>query len=315
MQPFLRKFGLFKQVYIKDELGQVFVFLLECIKALFVIELSAFFSCMRELKKRKAAISGLISFTGQIDTAIAIASVRSSHRGWCKPFLMEEQKKIIAREIYHPLVPGCVRNSIEINHKSILITGSNMSGKTTFIRIIAINSLMAQSFYTCFASYYQAPVLQLHTSIRISDDLLNGKSYFMEEVATVKAFIDAASGTQPCLFVLDEVFKGTNTVERVAAAKAVLSYLNRNNHLVIVSTHDIELAGMLAPAYDLYHFEDTIRDDQLVFDHMLKSGPLTTRNAIRILQLSGYPQPVIEEARDAAGWLRLPATAKNEDRH
>ena len=99
------------------------------------------------------------------------------------------------------------------------------------------------------------------------------------------------------LFVLDEVFKGTNTVERIAAAKAILSYLNRNNNMVIVSTHDIELAGMLEHEYDLHHFTETIENDTLHFDHTIKPGQVRTRNAIKLLELSNYPPDIIREAR------------------
>lgn len=106
-------------------------------------------------------------------------------------------------------------------------------------------------------------------------------------------------------FILDEVFKGTNTVERIAAAKAILSYLNRYNNLVFVSTHDIELSAMLSDDYELYHFSESVIEGQLSFDHKLKPGQLTTRNAIKLLEIAGYPQEIIDEATDISSKLRI----------
>ena len=96
------------------------------------------------------------------------------------------------------------------------------------------------------------------------------------------------------------MFKGTNTIERVAAAKAILSYLNKQDNIVFVSTHDIELAELLKTEYDLYHFVEDIEDDKLIFDHKLKQGQLTSRNAIKILELSNYPAEIISEAKSIA---------------
>ena len=99
------------------------------------------------------------------------------------------------------------------------------------------------------------------------------------------------------LFILDEVFKGTNTIERIASAKAILSYLNKKNNLVFVSTHDVELSALLATQYELYHFAEAIENNQFYFDHKLKAGALKTSNAIRILELYNYPAEIIEEAQ------------------
>jgi DNA mismatch repair ATPase MutS len=114
---------------------------------------------------------------------------------------------------------------------------------------------------------------------------------------------EVGSGHQN-LFILDEVFKGTNTIERIAAAKAVLSYLNHHNNMVIVSTHDLELSDMLAREYELYHFTETIENDKLHFDHSIKPGQVTTRNAIRLLELSNYPADIIHEAKQISTTLR-----------
>lgn len=184
-----------------------------------------------------------------------------------------------------------------------MITGSNMSGKSTFLRTFAINSICAQTIHTCFADQFVSPVFRQFSSIRLDDSLFTGTSYYLQEVKTMGSLIAQVASGHANLFILDEVFKGTNTVERVAAAKAILSYLNRNDNVVMVATHDMELSDMLSDEYDLYHFTDRIENGQLQFDHTIKSGRLTTRNAIRILELSNYPDEIISEADQISATL------------
>jgi DNA mismatch repair ATPase MutS len=145
-------------------------------------------------------------------------------------------------------------------------------------------------------------VVRQFSSVRIDDNLFEGTSYYFEEVKLMASLV-AEVGVQQNLFVLDEVFKGTNTIERIAAAKAILSFLNRANNIVVVSTHDIELAEMLKSEYDLYHFTEIVENNELLFDHKLKPGPLRTRNAIKILELCNYPIEITSEAREITGNL------------
>ena len=181
----------------------------------------------------------------------------------------------------------------------LLLTGSNMSGKTTFIRTVMLNALLGETLCTCFAERFTAPYMRLHSSIRISDDITEGTSYYLQEVLTVKRLLEDADRPAACLFVLDELFKGTNTTERIAAGKAVLARLNRGPHIVLAATHDIELAELLrGDGYELHHFREEVADGRLVFDYCLHTGPLTTRNAIRILELYDYPPELIAEAYD-----------------
>ncbi|MBN9384007.1 MAG: hypothetical protein J0H74_24860 [Chitinophagaceae bacterium] len=282
-----------------NDLALVYYWLLELLKALFLVEVHVFFALIRDLEKKRADIDTVFRYTASVDVAISVASLRAGNLPTCTPEFTT--KGLHVKDGYHPLIPDCIPNSLTIDAKGILITGSNMSGKTTFLRSIGINTLLAQTIYTCFAATYQAPPLKLYSSIRIDDSVLEGKSYYFEEVNVMGALIAAAQTVGSTnLYLLDEVFKGTNTVERIAAAGAILSWLRKKGHFVIVSTHDIELSGLLKEEYNLYHFEETILDDQLTFDHLLKPGPLKTRNAIRILELAGYPEEITREARQAA---------------
>ncbi|MCL6259505.1 DNA mismatch repair protein MutS [Aquiflexum sp. TKW24L] len=295
---------------IKSELSFVATYLIELIKAFFLVEVFALYRITKELESKKSSIQNLFNYVGHIDTAISIASLRAGNEKTCLPKFISAKKELILKNLYHPLIEDCVKNNLTITNKSILITGSNMSGKSTFLRSLIINSILAQTIYTCFADEFTSPILKQFSSIRIDDDLFDGKSYYFQEVEIMAKLIAQVESADQNLFVLDEVFKGTNTIERIASAKAILSYLNRNENIVIVATHDIELADMLAQEYDLYHFTETVENKALHFDHTIKSGQLKTRNAIKILELSNYPADVIKEAQEISSslgaWPQIP---------
>jgi hypothetical protein len=286
----------FENVLI-NEYALPFWFLIELIKIQFMIEYIVFYSFIDAITKEKDNIDKLFHFIGEIDSAIAVASLKSDHLEICEPHFTVE-KQIFTKEITHPLIENCIANDLNLDGKSLLLTGSNMSGKTTFIRTIAINSILAQTLNICFAKEYTAPFLKVYSSVRITDDLLDDTSYYLKEVLTIKELIEASKDKKPCLFILDEIFKGTNTIERVSGGKAILSFLNKENHLVLVSTHDIELTELLEKEnYELHHFSENIENEELYFDHKLKSGKLKTRNAIKILELYKYPAEIITDAR------------------
>jgi DNA mismatch repair ATPase MutS len=301
LSGFKRKYKLLNfGEYDANELLQILIYIFDFIKAVFLIEIHALFSTLKELKNRKKDINGLINYIGSIDAALSTASLRAGVNDFVVPIFSNNQKVVEAKNIYHPLINNCVENSISINGKSILITGSNMSGKSTFIRTIAINSILAQTIYTCFASEFTIPILKVFSSIRINDSIEDATSYYLEEVNTIGNLIKESDNDFQHLFIIDEVFKGTNTIERIAGAKAILSYLNKNENIVFVSTHDIELAELLKNEYEQYHFVEDVENDKLVFDHKIKTGPLKTRNAIKILALANYPSTIIEEAKSIA---------------
>lgn len=268
--------------------------ILELFKIAFLLEPLLLFGVLKRLDTKRKEIENVFHFVGEIDILVSIASLRKGLYNYCLPEIYES--KLSAKNIYHPLIPDCITNTIEISNKSILLTGSNMSGKTSFIRTIGLNMITGLTINTCFAESMLIPKLRIYSAIRISDDLMNDKSYYFEEVLTIKEMIEKSSNGKPNSFLLDEIFKGTNTVERISAGKAVLSKLSKNNNIVFVSTHDIELTDMLSEEYELYHFSEIVKDNNVDFDYKLKEGKLKNRNAIRILQINDYPNDLINEA-------------------
>ncbi|MEH0155191.1 hypothetical protein V6R21_13680 [Limibacter armeniacum] len=288
------QFITFEETVSHDITGVIYSFI-ELIKVLLNVEIIQTFNFIKALENEGSIVHDTFRFIGEVDAAISVASLRTGSEKYCKPTFVKS-KEINIQSIYHPSISGCVENDLLLNQKSLLLTGSNMSGKTTFIRSVIINSILAQTIYTCFAESYTAPFMKIFSSIRIMDDLLDGKSYYQEEVDTIRGFISETQHDVPCLFAMDELFKGTNTAERISGGKAVLSYLNKGNNIVLVATHDIELTQLLNEEYELFHFGELIEDNQLFFDHKLKKGPVRTRNAIRILEINNYPASVIADA-------------------
>jgi Mismatch repair ATPase (MutS family) len=284
------------EVRIQSDQQIFFWAILELVKIVFLIEPLFLFGTLKRIETKRKEIEDVFLFVGKIDAIISIASLRKGLNSYSIPKIIDEQKRLSIEKAYHPLIENCVKNNLKVDEKSILLTGSNMSGKTSFIRTIAINVITGLTINTCFAEHFSMPRVRIFSAIRISDDLMNDRSYYFEEVITIKEMIEKSKDGNINLFLLDEIFKGTNTVERISAGKAVLSSLNEENNIVFVSTHDIELADLLKNEYDLYHFSEIVDHKTVDFDYTLKEGKLKNRNAIRILQINDYPESIINEA-------------------
>ncbi|MGH1386634.1 MutS-related protein [Kordia sp.] len=285
------------EVQLQGEFAILAWFIFEILKIVFLLEPLLLFGVLRKLNTKRSEIEAVFKFVGHVDMLISIASVRKSAEMYCIPTITTESE-IKADEIRHPLIFNCIPNNIGLQDKSVLLTGSNMSGKTSFIRAIGLNVITGLTLNTSFAKSMSFPLMRIYSAIRISDDLMNDKSYYFEEVITIKEMILESEKNGINLFLLDELFKGTNTVERISAGKAVLSALAKNKNKVFVSTHDIELTDMLSEDYELYHFSEIVDDAKVAFDYKLKEGKLKNRNAIRILAMNEYPDSVISEAME-----------------
>lgn len=268
----------------------------EYLNLLLLLDVTAFVWSIGAIRAERDTIGRAYVAMGELDTRQAIATLRAEHPRWTRPaFDAAARRSLSFVALTHPLLDAPVPNSLEIAGPSVLLTGSNMSGKSTFIRTVGVNAVLAGTIYTVFAERWRAPKFAVRTSIGRADGLLEGKSYYQAEVDAVGALLAPSSGEE-CLVLIDELFRGTNSIERVAAAKAVLAQLDRGDDVVIVATHDVELLELL-PAYTAYHFREEVDGKQLTFDYQLRSGACSTRNALAILALAGYPAAVVEDAR------------------
>ena len=163
--------------------------------------------------------------------------------------------------------------------------------------MVAVNAVLAQTIHTCTAESYHAPVFHIFSSMALRDSIQNGESYYIVEIRSLKRILDAAqTETAPVLSFVDEVLRGTNTVERIAAATQILIHLSESGVLCFTATHDIEMTELLKNCYDNYHFEEVIRDGDISFPYELLPGRAGTRNAIRLLALMGYDKEITERA-------------------
>lgn len=291
-----RKMSFFKlEQKLDSDMEAAYWFLLELIKITFLLEPLLLFSSLDTLRGKSKEIEQTFCFVGLVDSFVSISSLRKGIENFCIPKIDSTISNVQFKNVRHPLILDCIQNSID-TQKSVLLTGSNMSGKTTFIRSIGLNYISGITLNTCFASSAVLPFAKLFSVIRIEDDLMNSSSYFYKEVDEIKQIIDATGKEFCILILLDELFKGTNTIERIASAKAVLSHLVKDKSQILVSTHDIELTTMLTEQYDLFHFSESISDSTIHFDYKLKPGIPDRGNAIRILEINDYPKEIVQEA-------------------
>ncbi len=261
---------------------------------------------LRELRKHEQAVETLFDGLGSIDAAISAASFRQSLPYSCSMRAEEGNSDnarpaayIRARDMYHILVSGRepVANSIDAE-RGVLITGSNASGKSTFLKTVAICAILGQALDIVPAREYSAPFFRVYSSMALTDNLWGGESYFVVEIRSLKRICDASDDASPVpvLAFIDEVLRGTNTIERIAASSEILASLDRPGTLVFAATHDIELTYILEEHYTNVHFGETIEGGDVHFDYRLKNGRSDTRNAIRLLGASGYRAEVVRRA-------------------
>jgi hypothetical protein len=249
-----------------------------------------------------AESEGWMDALAQIEAASALAGFAHLHPTYYWPTLASETADgamVRARELGHPLIPASrrVTNDLElIGHgRILLITGSNMSGKSTFLRTLGINICLAQAGAPVCATAFEWAWVRLACCIRIDDSLESGLSFFYAEVKRLKRILDLAQdrGAPPVLFLIDEIFKGTNNRERLIGSRAFIHALALSRGFGLVTTHDLELTELerAIPTAVNAHFEETVEDSSLHFDYRLRPGPCPTTNALRIMALEGLPVP------------------------
>ena len=205
----------------------------------------------------------------------------------------EEKFTFIGKEIRHPLIDPwtCVANDFDLkeNEKVVLLTGSNMSGKTTFMRTLGINLVLTGMGIPPFARSFSTGPFLLYTSMRNTDSLGESVSSFYAELARIKGVLEKASAGEPVFYLLDEILKGTNTADRVLGSEALIRQLAHSNAKGIISTHDIELSTLeeQLPFLVNYSFHHDIQKDEIVFDYTIKKGPCPNFNAQKLMELMG----------------------------
>ena len=252
------------------------------------------YQCIFLLEKWKGKygerVKDWIEGIGEIESLISFSVLNNINSHIVFPKIVEGKSRIIAEEIGHPLInmEDRVDNDIKLDNEIFIITGSNMSGKTTFLRTIGINLVLAYNGAGVCAKFMELTLLDIITSMRIVDDLKGGISTFYAEILRIKSIIDKAETQDNMIFLIDEIFTGTNSVDRILGAKNVIGNLNKDNIIGMITTHDLELCALDSrKRIRNFYFEDKYDGKTIKFDYKIKSGKSTSTNAKNLMNLAG----------------------------
>lgn len=263
----------------------------------FLVELLINAGTIKRFFRIRSKLAATYQLVGEIDALIAVTSYLQQCPRHCLPTIADT-RTLSVMDGYHPLLPNGVANSIRMEQRSALVIGSNMAGKTTFIKMLASNAILAQTVGFCLASAATIPRSTVMASIHGAHSVNSGKSHYFAEIETIDRFIRNRARGGIKILAIDEPFSGTNTLERIAVASAVLESLSEQA-IVLSTTHDVELHELLGDSYTLYHFQEN-PDVDGYFDYVLKPGPVTARNAIKLLERMGFPEEIVANAMSRA---------------
>ena len=268
---------------------------IEMLSTAFLIPFISYGSVSNKLSEHSAEAKKIWQLIGSLEVAIAVLNLRTIYKDyWCHPEFKEGG--VIGDNVIHPLLSEPVPNPVNWT-KSTLITGSNASGKSTYVRAVAINCLFAQTLNTCLATSFTLQRGHIISSMGVQDSIIDGDSYFIAELKSLHRLITQVEKEEFCYCFIDEILKGTNTIERIAASSSVISWLTKQNQLAFIATHDIELPQILHEECANIHFEETVsKEEGVTFDYLLKDGVATSRNAINLIDSMDFPKSIIEES-------------------
>jgi hypothetical protein len=266
------------------------------IQAFTLWDFHVLFALLRWRRSVGRRVRGWLEASGELDALACLARVRYDNPEWCRPELTTE-KVVSAQALAHPLIADDKRvaNDVTVGPPGtvLLVTGSNMSGKSTLLRAIGLNVVLGNAGAPVCAEHMRLPLVDLQTSIRVQDSLERGISYFMAALARLKGVVDAAereATDRVLLYLLDEILQGTNSAERAIAVQAVVRHLLEAGAIGAITTHDLTIAEQepLKSAAMLVHFtEHVLEDGGMDFDYRLRPGLATSRNALRLMRMIG----------------------------
>ena len=264
------------------------------------------FQCVFQLERWQQAtgkqLRGWFRTLGELEALSSLAGFAHNNPDFAWPDFVADRTCFEAKSLAHPLIfKGRVANDISLPSagRALLVTGSNMSGKSTLMRAIGVNAVLAQAGAPVCAASLRMSALSVRTSMRISDSLEQGISHFYAELHKLKAVLDSRGGEVPVLFLLDEILHGTNSRERQIGARWVLSQLLQSGAIGAVSTHDSGLCTLPEPlmsAVEQVHLREITEGSEMTFDYKLRPGPVQSGNALRLMRSLGLEVPLQDDA-------------------
>ncbi|MGL4654476.1 MAG: MutS-related protein [Sarcina sp.] len=269
------------------------------LNGIFLIDIINYEKAGKVICDNPESIRVLYDYVGELDALIGVTSFRETLAYYTKPEYTEKVS-LEFKDIYNPLLKEPIPNSFK-SEKSILLTGSNASGKSTFLRTVGLNALLGQTINTVCAKKYKASMFRIYSSMALQDSILKSESYYIVEIKSLKRILDSMEYEYPILCIVDEILRGTNTAERIGASSEILKYIGEDKDMFcLAATHDIELTYMMEDIFDNYSFEEKVVKKEIVFDYKLKTGRSKTRNAIKILEFMGYNKEITRRAEKKA---------------
>ncbi len=277
--------------------GSIIDMFLDYIRMLFHIDIIKFYSMRKNISGNIDKLIEMFDIVGLMDMMSSAVKLEKSLEYSCMPEFIEDKRAVLsAQDMYHPYLKEFVANTFDFD-KPVLLTGSNATGKSTFLKACAVNLVLARTFGICAAKSFKTNITGLYTAINIKDSIENADSFYMAELKAVKRMIFKEYDGFT-LLILDEPLKGTNTRERTAANEEILRFLASDKTLVLTASHDVILCDKLSGLYEDYYFSEGFKGDEPYFDYKLKKGVCLKTNAIRLLDYLGFPGEITKKALD-----------------
>ena len=238
----------------------------------------------------------VINLLGELEVAISLLRHKRDVDLVCHPSFKQEVG-IKGKGVYHPLLTDPVANDVRFE-KNIVISGDNASGKSTYLKMVAINCILAQGLGFAYGESLELSYGHVMTSMDVSDDIEVGDSYFITESKTILRMIESLEKSGFHYFFIDELFKGTNTIERIGSGLGIVRWLSRHDCLYMISSHDIELVAASGAVNDNYHFDSRYVDGEIVFDYQIKQGAAVTKNAVNTLKSLHFPSEITQTSQE-----------------
>lgn len=277
-------------IYIKDGLGpanpmtELSSAILDYIRMFFCAELYAYYKISKYIDNYQDDVREVIEYTGYLDFLLNTVEIMSRNKTSTPQFT--ENREITFRNLSHPLLDNCTPYNHYVDNSTI-ITGMNMAGKSTFMKSIALNQILATSLGFTFSESFETPLLYVVTSIKIEDDIRKKKSKYYIEAERL-LYIQNLLKNEKILCIIDEILTGTNTDDRIDASIGLLkNYYNNKGSLIMAATHDVKIANDLSGKYDSYYFDGELVGERIIYDYAPHKGIVTKRNAMLLLQNMG----------------------------
>lgn len=277
---------------IADKISDRSNFFSIVINVLFLMDYHLILSLDKWRQRYGLHVEDWMSTIGHFEGLSSLSNIGFNNKEWTVPVFNTGNLLLRAQDAAHPLLSqNAVSNSVILdeNQRVVLVTGSNMSGKSTFLRTLGVNLVLAYAGAPVRAKFFQCSIMNIYTCMRISDNLEKNISSFYAEIMKIRKIVSAAKEGETIFYLLDEIFKGTNSVDRHLGAETLINSLSKQKALGLVSTHDLELSELENKNTKVknYSFQEYYENNEIKFDYKLRNGVSKTRNAVYLMKLAG----------------------------